>query len=168
MATTKKDTKKNEKIANLNWMMLCKNALVDQQTNSLNLISVLEEVSFFKTQQSVDPQAVQTISNFSEMTFVNIEFTTVVQLERNDFKKLSPVSSEIKIKVIDPEGKEMAHNELPIEFEDGKKRLRAVISFNTLPVKNSGRYKLTVQVRNNKTDTYSDEIMVPFDVNIYE
>ena len=145
---------------------MCRSASIDQQTNSVSLFNVVEELTINKA--PLGNSIVKKLSNLPTKTQIKTDFTFVVHMERDPEVKIQKFNPGIKIKVVSPSGDTFAEAEVPLKFEAGKNRLRAIINMGTFPVKDSGLYKIVVSTRVSLSDDFEEVEVVPVDVKIYE
>ena len=161
----------NDSALKIKWALMCKSASVDRQSNNVSLFSVIEELTLNKTPAGnlqVGQSNVKRPSSFPNKTQVKGEFTIVVQLERQPTVKAPGFKPSLRIQIVDPKEEVLATNVLPLNFEEGKNRLRAIVSFDLIIVKDPGIYNFAVSVRASDKDEFGAETRVPVEVKIFE
>ncbi|GEM_PF-5200538 len=151
----------------VNWAMLCENASVDQNTNTVSLFNVLEELTLSQGPLSVDDvKAGGELMDFPEKTQVNSKHVLVVQVERETgANKDSKI--QMQLEVADPSGEVLLKNEFPILFGvSDVSRTRAIISFDGMLVTKSGKYTYTISTKSVGAKIYTKQYSVILDVKI--
>ena len=148
------------------WALLCKGISIDQQTNQVSLFSIVEDLTINKSQGAPSPASKP--SSFPAKTPINFESTLVVQLERGEGSHVIGFDPEMKLEIEDPVGEVMFERVFPITFEEGKYRLRTIVGFNAVTVKDPGIYDYIVSVRASKNDSFREEAIVPLEIKILE
>lgn len=157
---------KNDSALEVKWALLCKNASIDQQSNQVSLFNILEELTINKGPLSTS--VVKKPSSFPSNTQIPGEFTLVVQLERISKNITVGFQPEMEIKIVDPNDEIVSSNVLPLNFDEGKNRLRAVVGFSAFVVKNPGIYSYVISIRGSKSEALREEMRVPIEVKIFE
>lgn len=158
--------KQNDSIFEVKWAVLCQNAVVDQQTNNLSLHNIVEELTFNK--DPLSSTAVKHSASFPDKTSVKFNSTLVVYMERKYEIQGNTFNPEMEIKIVDPKNDILGTNILPINFETGKNRLRMLISFESVLVKDPGIYNFVISARDSKEGKFKQSTTVSIDVKIYE
>ncbi len=156
----------NNSAIDIKWALMCKNASVDRQSNTVSLFSVIEEFTINKT--PLGNSIAKRPASFHNKTQIKGEFTLVVQLERNQDVKVASFEPNMEVRIVDPTDEVLATNVLPLNFEEGKHRLRAIVSFDSIVVKDPGVYNFVVSVRSSSKEAFAGEIKVPVEVRIFE
>src|SRR3989344_2475061 len=111
----------------IRWALLCKNASVDQRTNTISLFNIVEE--FTVNKGPLGTSMAKRVSSSPEKTAVAGEFALVVKLERTSDSPITDAG--LKISIVDSFRKELQTNEVPLKFEEGKQRLRFIVNFGS-------------------------------------
>lgn len=156
----------NNSALEVKWALLCKNASIDQQSNQVSLFNILEELTINKGPLSTS--VVKKSSSFSDNTQIPGEFTLVVQFEKHAKEGTPSFQPEMELKIVDPDGDLISSNILPLNFEENKNRLRAIVAFSAFVVKNPGVYNYVVSIRSSKKEAFEEATRVPVDVKIFE
>jgi len=159
-----KNTSISKEIKTL-WTLLCQNPIIDQQTNQISLLNVLEDIQFdvkgFKKEDVEEGK----VSYFKQKTIIPYQFALVTQLERSDdFEK--SISAKLKITIIDPLGAILSVHEPEIVLEKGKKRMRIITRFEGMEVTRSGTYTYETSIRIADSNEYQRQGEAKIDVKI--
>ncbi|HEY4524045.1 MAG TPA: hypothetical protein VJK04_04200 [Candidatus Paceibacterota bacterium] len=159
---------KNDSMIDLKWALMCKNASVDKQSNIISLLSVIEEITINKNSFGSSVSKEKNLTNFSDKTQIKGDFTLVVQLERRLDVNIPKFEPNIEIKIIDPNKEALATNILPLYFEENRGKLRAIISFDSLIVKDSGIYDFLISIRVTPQESFIEKGKVSVEVKILD
>ena len=96
--------------------VLCRTSAVDKDSNLASLFDIIEEITITSNLKVGG-------NELDNGNILNIPFEVFTLWEREGDVK-EKVSSEIKISVVDPQGKERERALIPLDFESGKKRMR--------------------------------------------
>lgn len=156
----------NDSALEVKWALLCKSASIDQQSNQVSLFNILEELTLNKS--PLGNSIVKKSSSFPEKTQIPGEFSLVVQLERTTRSGSPGFQPEMEIKIMDPNDEIIATHSLPLRFDEGKNRLRAIVRFNAFIVKTPGTYNYVISIRSSKLEVFEEKARVPIEVKIFE
>lgn len=161
-------TKINNKIQKLRiaWALICRSASVDKVSNMVSIFNVIDEFTLSKTPPISDVLSGK-MEDFQQKTKVNTDFIFVIQFERTNIAEIESFETKIKIKVTDPSGEVLTENEVPIIFEQGKKRVRSLISFDGILLTKSGTYIYTVSTKSPKGEKFEEQAHTTIDVKIF-
>ncbi|MCX6718892.1 MAG: hypothetical protein NTZ38_00750 [Candidatus Taylorbacteria bacterium] len=162
-------TEKENKIPKIKvvWALLCRNASVDQASNMVSLFNILDELTLSKTPPTNNGVHSSKLEDFSQRTKVNTDFTLAVQFERDNMENVNGFEPKINVKIIDPAGEILADNELPIMFENDKKRMRAIINFDGILLTKSGNYTYIVATKSTKDEKFKEQSKTTIDIKIF-
>lgn len=122
------------------WTVLCRDSVIDQQTNNLSLNNVLEELKVGKK----DLSGKHIIPERGEAIPFNFQ---VISL----WKRLGENTKELlidgELEVIDPEGKSLVKVPYQIKLEKGKERLRSILNFQGFKITTPGEYIFKTRVK---------------------
>jgi len=162
--STKKKMKEKIKMPNLRWAILCKTASVDQQTNNLSIFNVIEE---FTVNKSISTSPVTgRLSNFSDKTQINGDFTVVIQLD--NCTDIKTAKFDLEINFSSPDGISFAKTELSPVFQEGKNRLRIIVALNAIIIKDPGVYNFIISTRTDEDDSFMERTRIPLEVKIFD
>lgn len=134
------------------WSILCQESSVDSNTNRMSLFNCIDELtmSFAKKEEINDkPKNIPLSFDLVSLWIKEID-------EPDVFK--------ILIQFFDPSGEELKYFEQGINFEEGKKRLRAIIKVNGFMITSDGTYKVKLSYKQQNNDKYKLVSELPFDV----
>ncbi len=141
------------------WALACNSSSTDQQTNTLSLFNILEEMAIeFHGNDKPKPEGV-----FPSGVSIKHPFEIVIMLSRVG-KDNQELNSQAKIELVDPLGKSLAENMVPIKIEENKKRLRVNIKVDGIKVTMAGEYEFKISLQGNKAGEYTEEMTVPLEV----
>lgn len=120
-------------MAKLIWAISCQAATVDQQTNQITLVNVLENI------------------NTPDIPSVFPSLTIAILWEREVPSVNSPEAFEFRIRIRHPSGSftnpPEQFEELKAEIPRDKIRLRSIISMNGLPIQEEGRLEFLIEIK---------------------
>jgi len=132
------------------WAMLCKHCIINQETDQISLIEVIEEI-------------VTRRPNLDNAQFLFFETSLVIYWKK---EKLSGQKNEDKfrLKLLSPSQKVLLEAERNLHF--GKKfRSFTIIEFGGLPVPESGFYEFQIQLPNDDHTDWRNVYLVTLEVN---
>lgn len=161
MATEKKSKNQFQGL----WAILCKSASIDQQSNQLSIFNIVENTTISKSPTPITP--LSKLTEFTQKTQVKLEHNLVVQFERLFSESDEEFTTDIELKVTDPDNEVTIKNELPFTFEKGKNRMRIIITLDSLVVTKSGKYTYFISAKDS-TGIFQKKLETSVDVKIYE
>ena len=132
------------------WTVICRKSTVDQESNNISLIEVVEQVTISGKQKSDSTEIL-----------VPMDFE-IISLWSRDCDGVS-VRGTAKIILINPNNEEITIKEIDIDLTVYK-RLRTRIKFATFGVKYPGRHEFKVFLKNNSEWNEVANIPVQIDV----
>lgn len=148
------------------WAILCKSASVDQHTNQLSIFNIIENIAVNKTPGPITPLS-KTI-DLLQKTQVKFDYTLVVLFERSTMNNSAEFNPYMEIKLIDPIGEELIKNEVPLQFEEGKNKVRAIVVLDSLLTTKSGNYNYIISARTSPLEPLSEKTRTSVQIKIYE
>lgn len=140
------------------WSVICNNSSVDQQSNSVSLFNVLEQVA-------IENKAFDEISNTTDKKGVLIlhkfEIVTLWKIKPNQ----KSLKFEQKLELIDPNKDILDTFTIPLEFEAGKSRLRFKTELPGLKVTVPGDYVFRVSLQSTLKKEWIEVTELPIEVN---
>lgn len=126
------------------YSVLCKRGIVDQSTNLLSLIDVLEGVEAAGPVRPIDP-----VTENPESVAIDLDAMLVTVWARSNLAKPEP-GIVARTVVFGPDGKRVGGSgEQALQLETFE-NFRAFTTIPKLPVSQDGRYEFAVQVRSGK------------------
>lgn len=119
-------------MARLLWTMVCNRAVVDQFTNSVSLIDLIEEIQVPRPPAQQDKRAKPVIP---------LRFYVASLWSRSDPNR--PERTRSKLHIVAPNGEVLANAEQEINL-DSHQRMRGLMPLPMLPVPVEGEYKFIV------------------------
>lgn len=123
------------------WAILAKGVSVDQQTNSASIFNVIEELRIglhSESNRSLEEKG-GTLVTFQEPI-------TLISLFHMGDKPESAKEFDVRVEIQDPEKKKIASFDLEV-VPQGKRRHRAIMQFNQMPVTSNGEYHFVFSTR---------------------
>jgi hypothetical protein len=138
-----------------NFSFLCASSSVDRDSNNLSIFNIIEEISVGR-ENIVQVKVGET---FEDAIDIPLELVmTWEQVSNIDV----PLSSEVKTKILCPNGDEKDYISFPFSFERGKKKLRLRLQTRGLPFAGYGAYIFKIYLNDDKKYILASEI--PLDV----
>lgn len=150
--------KENKNKLLTHWAVLCRSASVDKQSNNISLFNVLEELKVSKNIEAAIEKAPEKQIN------VPIDFTLVIQNEKeiNDDKLL--FSPEVRTQVIDPTLREILKQDIPLAFKLSEKRMRTIVAFPHMVITKPGKYVFVISTKASKESEFVETARTGIDV----
>lgn len=120
------------------WSVLCQRSSVDQQSNNVSLFDVFEALEV-----GINP-----VSNIK--TVDNPEFNIPVQYQVVTLWTITDAKNnegEVRITLINPDGKEKILVNSDLKFPPGKRRMRSINQIQGLPVNKSGDCHFIIELK---------------------
>lgn len=149
---------KNQKIKVL-WSMICNSTSTDQQTNTISLFGVIEEITITPPNEATPKEA------FKSGILAKLPFEIVVLFSRDGDNAEEELNSEFWLSLVDPFGKSIMENSFPAKIEKDKKRLRMNIRMDGIKITMEGNYAFRIYTKNEGTKE-EELASIPFDVKI--
>ena len=133
--------------------MICSRVIVDNQTNNISLIDVIEDLTFQIDQKSISEKPIPFPIRFDLVSFWKKE------------KGESDESIDFQIKIVDPKNKETTSYRANFVFPADMESMRYILKIMGFLVTISGVYKFIISY---KTDDKEYKIVdeIPISVNI--
>ncbi len=146
------------------WAILCQESSVDAGTNNVSLFKILEEITFGLNMEELDK--LKNNPKFDPTKPITLPFSSQLVILWKNLSKNENFEFPVKIIFKDPNEKilqEISNNFL---FQEGKERLRTVISINGIPLTKPGEYTYSVLTRQNKDDVFEEIASIPIKIGI--
>ena len=122
--------KKENNFPNLDWVVVSKDTVVDNQTNSLSIINIIEELTLTGERPKTDFK-------------IPVQIKAIIMWRKN-----SPEKADSKImfgmSFIDPNKKTLSRADFVLKFEKNKKRVRSIVNIPDFQVTSEGIYTLEI------------------------
>ena len=126
----------------ISFATISESAIIDQQSNQLSIINIIERIEFF-----------------GPLPFQFPKITLVMNGERNINSNISKSETlSIKVSKISPSGVSENINEFKLTIEEGKERTRAIISLMGIQFSEIGVYQFLIESVHEKS-TKSEQIV---------
>jgi len=131
------------------WAVLCSKTIIEQETNNISLITVIEHITVPKAQEGVS-------------IAVPLELATLWERRDPDL----PASGHARISLELPGGKApvVAQGEFPVDLSSYR-RLRGLFLIHDLPVPAAGTYYFRVELREENEDNWRQVARVPLEIS---
>lgn len=150
--------KQSKNKVNLEWAVLCSQSLVDNQSNNISLLNVIEQIKF---EGEVKDKSKQFNTEEGEMIPVSMELVS-------RFRKLTSPDEVLKLECevdfIDPNNKKLATFNNELLLDTGIQNLRMRFGIAGLKVTKSGLYNFSIKLKNSGSKTYTEVTKVPLEV----
>ncbi|HAT68128.1 MAG: hypothetical protein A2481_00560 [Candidatus Yonathbacteria bacterium RIFOXYC2_FULL_47_9] len=150
--------KENNKIEHL-WSVLCETALIDNETNNISLLNIVEQLSI----SSVPQVAPVSKEGTTEISTIPIKFEIVSFFQRRGVNT-SNLEVDATLTFLDPKNKIIKDGQFKILFPKGMKRLRFRTKMNGLPVTTPGEYRFLLKIKEGKD--FHEISSLPVDIKI--
>ena len=140
------------------WSVLCRQSVVDQQSNNVSLISVFEQL-----QVDIPPAGLSTMSGSKD---INIP----VQYELVNFwsktKEGEDEKGNIRIVLSDPEGKEIKRIDKNLVIPQNNRRIREINKIQGIALRGSGIYYFIISIKQQGNNIYKQVAELPLEIRI--
>lgn len=133
------------------WSVLCTRAIVDQSTNGISLIDVLEQLSIPLPAPPED-----------KATFIGITFTVASLWRRSDLAQ--PVVALERLSFLDPKGKKLMEAEGRIDMQTHP-RTRMLRTYDGITLTCGGTYFFRVEFRCSDTEEWQRACDIPLEID---
>ena len=142
------------------WSVLCEKSIINQDDNIISLIGILEELNATITPVNKNFQK-------KEKIIIPFNFEVVNYWTKQHSEE---VKMQVKVAVVDPDGKEISDSVNESIFPKDVKRLRTRLRVQGLPVTRSGNYhfKISLRADNDKVFTLISELPLEVRVKVEE
>ena len=146
------------------WSVLCQEASVDANTNNISLFKVVEQLQFGLKMEELDK--LKDNPKFDPAKPITFPFASQLVILWKNLSNTPVFEFPVKILLIDPNGKIIDEMFSDFRFEEGKDRLRTIVSINMIPVTKSGDYTYSVMTKQNKNDDFEEVCSVPMRIDL--
>jgi len=146
------------------WAILCQESSIDANTNNVSLFKILEEITFGLNMEELDK--LKNNPKFDLTKPIALPFSSQLVILWKNLSKNENFEFPVKIILKDPNEKilqEISNNFL---FQEGKERLRTVISINGIPLTKPGEYTYSIMVKQNKDEAFEEITSIPIKIGI--
>lgn len=144
------------------WLHVCSSASVDQSTNNLSLFNLIEDLQITPPVSS-DGKKLELSPGKTATIAANYVLAGLIERTGDAVEEFLP---EIRVTITDPDFKIIAENIAPLDFEDGKKRVRSLVNFDGFLVTQPGRYEYALEVRSASTEEFHGRTVTPIEIRI--
>lgn len=133
------------------WTVLCSRSVTDKDTNNINLLEVIEQVTIIGTPPPEGQEGIVPIP---------LEVVTLWTRTRDD----QSARGRARIKFVRPSGVlDRATNEIDVDLTTHK-RTRNSMKISGLPISEQGRHGFTVELWKDETQTWAEVASIPLEV----
>lgn len=131
------------------WSIICKKAIIDNETKNISIIDVLEEITFFNSSG---------LPKEKEKIALSCDFEIISYWLRDS---LNEKIVDFTVDIIDPNNRKIGGTENKMNFPEGEKtRMRTIIKSKALPFTVEGRYWFKIKLNSKKGSNVMAEIPV--------
>lgn len=126
------------------WSILCQRSIIDQRSNNISLIDVLEQLNI-----NVSPEQVAKESEEGIVIPINFD---IVSLWTKDGEENKVANFEVVVEFDDPRGKELKSFTKSIEVAQNYQRMRTQMRIERLQIFESGIHMVRVSIKEGKQE----------------
>lgn len=130
------------------WTILCTKALVEEKTNNVSLIEIIEQLEVLGV-----PNETRAI--------LPIQLVLVTLWSRSDLDRAEFATG--KFEFLAPSGEVLGGGEYDINLRDYR-RSRNLANMNSLPLQGPGIYKFVIRIREDENNTWTEVASLPLEV----
>lgn len=146
------------------WSVLCQEASVDKDTNNISLFKVVEQLQFGIKMEDLDK--LKGDPKFDPTKPIAFPFVMHLVILWKNLSTKSVLGFPVKISLMDPNEKIIDEMSVDFRFEEGRDRLRTIISINRVPVTKSGEYTYSVMTKQHKDDNFKEVCAIPIRIDL--
>lgn len=157
--TSNRENEKSKLPIRCVWGLICSLSSVDQKTNNISLFNIIE--NFTLPKKVFDEQ-----EKTKKLINATIPYQVILLLKRlidiniSDEEKLL----DLKIMVINPQGKILAENISSFKFLQGKQNMRVTIDMQGIVVDTAGLYLHKIEIKIPENNNFVEIYDIPFQV----
>jgi len=136
------------------WTILCSQSVIDQDTNNVSLVNVIEKIVLMKSQLPQD-------ADLKKVAF-NISLELISLFKRTDFKK--ELEYDVRIVLLDEKKKEVTKTDTNFTFPKDKNRIRHRLKFDSIPFLHEGEYEFVILTKKSEAKNYKRVGSTPLEV----
>lgn len=143
------------------WSVVAQSSLVEQQTNNISILKVLEQLNV-----NLSPKDQEGLKNNSGKAIaVSFPFQ-IISLWQSINPKKDPMA-DIEIEFFDPIGVSLQNIKFKLIFEPQKTRMRSITSSPIISIMdNSGVYLFKIRIKEDGEDNFSEVAEIPIEVRV--
>ncbi len=139
------------------WSIVCKECIVDQASNMVSIIGVLEGIT---------SDIVVDKSKFKDGSSIVVPFNHVLVCYWRSIKNARVGAFDVKVTITDSKNKEVAKAVRQFVFPEDKKNLRTIMNLNGLPATTSGGYVYRVYFKEAADKDFKLASEIPLEVTL--
>lgn len=142
------------------WSVLCKNSVIDPESNNISIIEALEQVT--ATVQNIEP--LKDRPN-GQPILAAVDCELVVLWERDSIGNSEEFTTMFEFR--DPEERVLLNSAPhPGKFKEGTRRYRVRNQIKGLPMTKNGIYHFEVKLKNGKDEKFITVSKVPLEITL--
>lgn len=142
---------------------MAQSSIVDRETNNVSIQNVVEQVQFNVSASQIELFRQQ---NPAIGAFLPINFAIqIISLWRSVNPQVTP-SADVEIEIFDSIGQSVQKADFKLQFEEGKGRMRTIITLPTVNVSDTGLYLFKIMVKEEGESTFTEVSEIPLEVLI--
>lgn len=146
------------------WAILCQESSVDANTNNVSLFKILEEIKFRLNTEELEK--LKNNPKFDSTKPIVLPFSLQLVILWKNLSTKTNFEFPVKIVLKDPDEKILQEIPNNFLFQEGKERLRTIISINGIPLTKPGEYTYSIMTRQNKDDIFEEITSIPIKIDI--
>lgn len=140
------------------WTLLCGSSAVDNETNSLSLFNIIEEITI----QTTPGQSM----NLNDKKGIHLPFEIISCILRTQELDGKNIFVDMKIDFLDPDSQILQTTNSKVEIKSQHSRLRVRIKANGVTVTKPGVYNLVVNMKESNEKQLQEVARVPLVVKM--
>jgi len=146
------------------WSILCQESSTDLDTNNISLFKILEEIKFGFKMEELDK--LKNHPKFDPTKPIVLPFSSQLVILWKNLSDKADLDFPVKIVLKDPNEHTIQEISNNFVFQEGKERLRTVISVNGIPLTRSGEYTYSIMTKQNKDEDFEEIASIPIKISI--
>lgn len=156
MEKNKNNTNKKRPVAiQCLWGVLCSLSSVDQERNNISLFNVIDQLNLPVSDKGIEERKVFPLP---------FELVTLWRRILNTNIDNSEITTDIEIKLLDPNERILQQTVAPVKFNRDSRRSRLRIKILGLPITTIGDYVFEISVKQPGSDTLEMAKTIPFEI----
>lgn len=137
------------------WSVLCRESIIDSETNNISLLNVFEQLSADVSISAPDKKHTR--------VNVPIKYEVVSLWSKLSNKK---VNARIEVEIVDPQGQNLKSFTQELEFPAKMRRMRSRLRITGMSLTVPGDYKYKIKIKEENQDKYIAVAELPLQVEL--
>jgi hypothetical protein len=137
------------------WSVLCRQSVIDQETNNISLLNILERLSVTVKQIGLTDEDKATIP-------IDYEIVSFWVKKATNRK----VKAEVKTTLISPKREKLSEQIQKLEIPAKIKRMRSRMKIQGFPVKGAGQYIFRIAIKDTNKQQFKIIAEIPLEVDL--